>query len=606
MRREKFEIESKDYFNLARNLFGIETPEESKLKTSIATSVTVENLKPVQEKENDKRIFAVYPAIIEEAFVQTMDNFRKFVALKNFAYKEENYNINSYNNNVIAFRKLNNALCFDMQNNVEAFIKNRKTLSPTDYNEQVEKFNSEFGNLIRKKKLITIKPTAELVFQNFICIYNQQLMKKNQRYIGIQFKERTPLEPFKVNAWRVTQLKRNGVQSLPLCKKTILNHRKRLEEFGVFVDYHFINSSHAVEVHINPDILVIKDLNNSQIVVSENQRVISESGKIVPNDNDTLTRTFKNEVKNEKKVENFLVDKEFPAVTPFNFIFTGTPTRTKEENYGAGAPPENTAISDVPAQQLQKTIDNNLLETIVEDSVFAKQLENCEFNNYTPIDLRILYKVAYRGAITRDQYFDIVMIDYFKSLQKNIYRKGDVYFGSWYNAIKLFRIQRWNLFTGDKFQPANLFEEITQYRWRIQWARNWYRKNPNVTPLFPNQYLDVTRKTSKEVGFEYTKEKWLEQKREIEKYDALQAKQALDGKKRSIEANHNKKMELHLNRFFKNKITLTQLYDFVEKNLPANFSQKLPELIESKYLKINQKSIAIEEEYKISWSALEF
>lgn len=593
-----------EIFNTARNLFGIENPDQKKLKQSVAISSTVENLKSTQEKQKDSRIFAVYPAIIEEAFTQTMDNYRKFVALKNFTFKEENHNINTYNNNVREYRKLNTSKCFEMQNNVDAFIKNRKSFSPVDYNDQVEKFNIEYGMLIRKKKLITIKPTAELVFQNFICIYNQQLMKKNQRYMSCNLTQSTPLEPFKVNAWRVTQLKRNGIQSLPLCKKTILNHRKRLEEFGVFVDYHFINSSHAVEVHINPEILVVKDIYNSKIAIAENQHVTSKSGKIVPNDNDTITRTLLNEVKNESKVENFPSDKEFATLTPFNLTFTRTPTRKEEVNYGAAPCTPVEVNTEQLAIYLQKNIDSTLLQTIVSDSEFAKQLENCEFNNYKPIDIRILHKVAYSGAVTRDQFFEIVMFDFLKSLQKNIYKTPGTYFGSWYNTIKLFRAQRWNLFNGEKFQPTNLVSEVTEYRWRIQWARNWYRKNPNVNPLFPNQYLDVTRKTSKEVGFEYTKSKWIDQQKENHKYDQLQKKQTIEAKKRGIAINHAKKCETQLNRFFKNKITLTQLYEYIENNLPSNFYQKLPDLIEMRYLKLNQKTIDIDD--KIKYNALEF
>ncbi|WP_395043145.1 hypothetical protein [Flavobacterium sp.] len=606
MRKQNFTIESKDFYNLASNLFGVQNPDQTKLKNYVASSTAVEQLKPATEKANDKRLFAVYPAIIEEAFAQTMDNFRKYVALKNFQFKEENFKINTYNNNVIAFKKLNNALCFEMFNNVEAFIKNRKSFSPVDYNEAVEQFNNLYGMLIRKKKLITIKPTAELVFQNMLCIYNQQLMIKNKRYIGCGITEATPLQAFKVNAWRVTQLKRNGVQSLPLCKKTILNHRKRLEEFGVFVDYHFINSSHGVEVHINPEILVIKDIFDAKVRIAENQVVTSESVKIVPNDNDIFTGTYINEMQNERKVKNFPIVKEFPLVTPFIFSFTGTPTRTEAIKLGAGENvPSQVNTANMPAQNKQNIFEK-VLDTIVDDSQLAKQLENCEFNNYIPIDLRLLHTIAYSSFINRDQFFDIVMIDFFKSLQKNIYKKGNVFFGSWYNAIKLFRLQRWNNINGGKHKPTNLVDYITKYRWRIQWARNWYRNNPNVTPLFPNQYLDVTRKTSKEVGFEYTKSKWINQQNELKKYDDLVLKQTREAKKRGEIINYNKKLELHLNRFSKNKITLTQLYDYVQKNLPPAFLQKLPDLVESKMLKCNKKTILLQSQDVIRYSPIEF
>ena len=596
---------SPDIFNLASNLIGIEQPAETKLKQNVAIASTVINLQVA--KELDKRTFAVYPAIIEEAFSGTMNNYRKFVALKNFMFCEENDRINQYNRNVVKFLKENKFKLTEVQLQFsQIFIKSKKSLRPVQYNEKVDEFNNQYGLLVRKKKIQTIKPGAELIFQHLLYLYNQQLMKKNTRYMGCNITEATPLEPFKVNAWRVTQLKRDGVLAMPVCKKTILNHRKRFEEFGVLVDYHFINSTHAVEVHINPEILVLKDLQTSKLVLTENQQVTAVSGKIVPNDNVSFTRTFINEVKNEKKVKNFLIDKEFPSVTPFIFSFTRTPEPQQDVNLrvGGDAPVQvNTATQ--PAKQRKYGLDW-VFDTIIPDSQLAKQLENCEFNNYIPIDQRVLQKVAYSSTTTRNEFFDIVLIDFFKSLQKNIYKKGNVFFGSWYNAIKLFRQQRFKDFNGNNLQAHSLVEHIAELRWRIQWARNWYRKNPNVTPLFPNQYLDVTRKTSKEVGFEYTKCKWNDQIKEIEKYDALAKKQENEAKKRGIAINYNKKLQLYLNRFTKDKITLNQLYDSVENNLPAQMLHKLPKLIEQKQLEINQKTIFVQYSEQIEFSALEF
>ena len=58
------------------------------------------------------------------------------------------------------------------------------------------------------------------------------------------------------------------------------------------------------------------------------------------------------------------------------------------------------------------------------------------------------------------------------------------------------------------------------------------------------------------------------------------------------EINHAKKCENEVNRFFKNKITLPQLFDYVEKNLPATYLEKLPQMIEKKCLKSTEKVVA--------------
>ncbi len=46
------------------------------------------------------RIIAIYPAIIEEAFSSTMDNYRKYIASYNFKTQAENELIQAHNNSV--------------------------------------------------------------------------------------------------------------------------------------------------------------------------------------------------------------------------------------------------------------------------------------------------------------------------------------------------------------------------------------------------------------------------------------------------------------------------------------------------------------------------
>lgn len=566
-----------DVYNTAINLFGAEIPAHKELKEQAAVQTVI------HDQDNGRSLF-VYPSIKDEAFSGTMDNYRKYVALKNFQLSEENHLINVFNQNSRNFKKENkHTIAPDVLKYAELFPKLNKKLTPTEYNQKVDEFAKEHGMLVRKKKLITIKPMAEMVFQNFLCTYNQQLAKKNSRHIVCNIAVRTPLEPFKINAWKVTQLKRNGVKSLDLCRKTILNHRKRLEEFGVLTEYNFKGRQRAVEVQINPEILVIKDLYNSKISTAENQRVTPEKGKIVPNYNEKLTRTSIKEVERNGKVDNSSLDKEFASLTPFNLTFTGTPA--SKQNFQTGGGGESVKVSQSDSEKA--------LSTIISDRDLAVALENREFNNYRPIDIRFLYSLAYSGTLTREQFYDVAMIDYFKSLQKNIYKTQSVYFGTWYQAIKIFRKQRWQLFNGDVFQPHHIVAEITQYRWRIQWARSWYFKNKNVNPLFPNQYLDVTRTKRNEVGWEYTKGKWKQQQEENKKYDAVLKRREADAKRRGVMINHTKKMDTQLNRFFKNKITLQNLFDYVEKNLPPEFKAKLADLIETKALQINKKTVEV-------------
>lgn len=570
MRTNGKQIVDNKVFNLAINLFGFEAPAKQELKETIASQKVA--------LSDDETGMAVYPAIVDEAFSQSMDNYRKYVSVKNFQVSAENELIKSWNQTVRIFRKENNLNEVQTEFSKQ-FPKTHKNLEPTQYNEKVEEFVKEYGMIVRKKNMITIKPIAEAIFQNMLYDYNKQLMKKNNRFIACTITHKTPIEPYKLNGYKLSEQKRNGVKSLNMCRKTILNHKKRFEEFGVLQNSEFHGWQRATTTVINPEILVFKDLYNQKLTRAENQAVTSQKGKIVPNNNENLTRTFIKESKNEGKVENSSFDKEFPPVTPFNLLFTRTPSSNTEfQTVGAAA---NVKVLNTPSEIA--------INTIISDGELAKQLENHAFNNYKPLDIRFLHSLAFNGVLTDEEFYDVAMIDYFKGLQKNIYKKQGVYFGSWYNAIKMFRKQRWVLFNGNVFKKSHIVDEISQYRWRIQWARTWFIKNPNVNPLFPNQYLDVTRKNAKEIGFEFTKIKYKAMLDDNAKYDAILKKQAKQGELRKTANNHNKKLETQLNRFVKNKITLTQLYDYVEKNLPKEFAEKLPDIIETKMLAINQK-----------------
>ncbi|MBQ0907504.1 hypothetical protein KBJ98_02180 [Flavobacterium sp. F-328] len=570
-------------FNIASTLFGFGTTEATKqIKLDVA----------VEKVVNQAPIKAIYPAIIDEAFSQTMDNYRQYIAHKNFRADAENELIADHNRMVRQYRKKDkngsyiNNLTDIQQEYSRLFLENKsyKVLNPTEYNEKVDEFCKTYGMLIQKRKLITVKYPTELIFQNLLCLYNQQLMVKNKRYMMHGILDKTPLEAFKVNSWKATKIKRNGVISLPVCKKTILNHRLRLEEFGVFTEYHFAGSNRAVELHINPTILVLKDLQTGKIVNAENQHVTSEDGKIVPNDNES-TRTFINE-NQIKEVENSTtILKGLPSVGSFIF-FTRTPVGN-EGNPAEGAAAESVKVSP-KSENIPNSLSDKLQQLIVHPQELAVDLAEGKFNTYKPIRLEYLEREAYSGTLLNEEYRELCIQDIFKMSAK-IWKGRTPYAGSWKKAINQYYLSKFMAFTGNSFNKSNVFSEMKAMRWRLHWAMAWYRKNNTVNPLFPSDYFDFTRKSSKEVGFEYTKQKYSEHLKYKEKSEVLRQKQEAAAKKRAATINYSKKFEKVVNNFFKDKLTLTELYNYVEKNLPEDFTQKLHEKIEQKALKASEK-----------------
>jgi hypothetical protein len=422
-------------------------------------------------------------------------------------------------------------------------------------------------------------------------------MKRNEKFIKAGITAKRPIQEFKINSFLVTQLKRKEINSIDICTKTVRNHRQRLEEAGVFTEYHFSGRNRPVEVHINPEILTVLDMKTSKLKNAENKIVSVEYWNLLP-DNNENTGTILNEYKKNENVENISQDlrSSGQALTPsYLFFSTGThASNADNSNQGAGA----------KTAKVQNTLSEKLQNLIIHPQELAVNLANGEYYNYKPIDIRYLYKEAFSGTLTNDEFRELAIQDFFKSISK-IYRFSTPFAGSWKKAITLYYQNKWIAFTGNSFNKSVLVDEIQQMRWRIEWARKWFIKN-QFSPLFPYEYFDMTRKTSKEVGFEYTKTKWNEHLQAVAKYDALKKKQDCNAVRRKETINHAKKCETALNRFFKNKVTYTQLYDYVQKNLPSEYIEKLPDLILKKSLQCSEKTIAMDSNTMVKYSLFEF
>lgn len=441
------------------------------------------------------RIIAIYPAIIEEAFSDTMDNYRKYIASYNFKTQAENELIELHNSSVKAFCQIN--ILSEVQTEFRRLflLHNKEVKNTRAYNEAVTQFCNDYGLIVEKKKIQTVKYATEVIFQNLLHLYNSQLMKRNEKFIKGGITSKRPIEEFKINSFLVTQLKRNEVSSIAICSKTVRNHRKRLEEAGVFVEYHFAGRNRPVEVHINPEILVILDVYTSKLKSSENKELKLTFWNVLP-DNNESTRTFINEDKKKENVENNSQDlrSSSEALTPSHLFFTGTHT-SKEAicTKGAAGEPETK----------EKTLSDKLQELILHPQELAENLANGLYHNYKPIDIRYLYKEAFSGTLTNEEFRELAIQDFFKSISK-IYKSSTPFAGSYKKAINLYYQNKWIAFTGNSFNKSVLVDEISQMRWRIEWARKWFVKN-EFTPLFPYDYFDMTRKLQKKLGLNIPK-----------------------------------------------------------------------------------------------------
>ncbi|WNM19256.1 hypothetical protein [Flavobacterium capsici] len=533
----------------------------SQRKTNVKVT-RLERLTFTQNVENHTSINAVYPYINKEAMAMTMDNYRSYVANYNENVYNENENIRIHNAKVVKY--IDNTELTEVQKTFTQmfYLKNNK-LDPKKFNDLADEFNQEYGLLIEKKRFATIKYATELVFQQLVYIYSMQLAKSSNEYMKLGVKEATPLKQLAINSWQVATMKRNEIQAIDVCKATIRNHRSRLEEAGILVEYTFRGNKSAVKMTVNSQILVVFDASTGKFSNAENQSLTSGTHKDLTN-KDEATRPLQSNI---KKIENGIAA----------FLEKGTPSAATSSVFLLEHPKQKPNLNNAAAEKSVK-ISEKLENSILDQQEFAVKLSSGEFNNYQRIDKRILYHEAAYGTMNRHDFKELIIQEFFKNAAK-LYRGKTVFVGSWKKAINSYLEKLFTVNNGNSISLYNkelMVDKLDQMIWRINNAQRWFTKT-KINPLFPSDYFDFTRKTKSEIGFEYTQKayenhiKYLENKPRLEK--SIKKKAAI----RENSINNDKKFQNKLNQFFRNRLTLEEFIDYVSNNLPSNYMQKLTE-----------------------------
>ncbi|MFC4818138.1 hypothetical protein [Flavobacterium sp. GCM10023249] len=532
-------------FNIANTLLNAYTSEPQQ--------AAIDAKKAEFIKENPTILSAVYPCIVDEAFAITMDNYRKYIAKYNTQTSEENAAIELWNSTINKTQERN-----EVENTfITLFYKNYSHLNSRDYNQKVEEFYNDRTIQLEKVKIQPVKYATELLFSAILSAYNAQLINQNSEYMKLLVAVERPISPMKLNSWFITQMKRNGVQALDLCSKTVRNHRDRLFEAGVLTGRCFKGSKSAIECHVNPEILTVLDFQNNQMRKFENQSINPEEGKILP-DNDVSTRAIKDKKeKKENGTTDFLKEGSSGKALTITYFSTGTPVRNQAKKTEGAAVGAN--------------FSENLLRTLEDEQILAEKLAENQFIEYKSIDIRYLTHEAYNGTLTNEEFVQVVVQDFFKSSNKLWKNNTTAYPGSWKLALNQYLKSKFRLFNGNPMQKVNILDDIQELRWRLEFARKWFLQNPNMQILYPNNYFDFSRTKSYEMGFEYTKEKYKNHLKKIEKQGQVRAKAEAKAKRRALSYKYNTKV----NQFLNNKIDYDQLKKYVQNNLPKEFQENL-------------------------------
>lgn len=519
--------------------------------------------------KNQQPLKAVFPEINSEAFAMTMDKYRIYVSKLNEARKLENIEIEKHNkvnvlNNeeeLLEKFKSSPKILELIKDKKDRFIEENKSKSTEEYNLCVDNFFKENGILLKKKKLYIIKYQSELVFQQFLYEYSQQLAQNTKVFKDLGVIENRPIKMLEINSLKIVMLQRNGIASIDVCKETIKNHRRNLVEAGILFDYTFCGHKRGVKAHINREILTVFDANSGNLVTSENQCFTPRTAKSFGNNKEvTVTELTINEIKENVNNISLGLGTASPDFNLNNNFDSNTIAQVEKSKLGGGA--KNVKISE------------NLENSIENEYELCNKLAAGTYNFYKPIDIRMLYLESVEGTMSRERFKELIIQEFFKESAR-LYRNSTPYFGSWKKALDAWLNKKFHT-NGDLYNKQLMVEKLQEYRWRLNHAHKWFTSK-DVKPLFPNQYFDFTRKSPKEVGFEYTKKAFLSNKKALENRITEEKQQIKAAAERKIQIDYAKKFDKAFNRFKNNRISLNELFDYVKNNLPENYQMKFTE-----------------------------
>lgn len=516
------------------------------------------------ESESPSETRCIWPYITREAFAATLDNYRQYIYRYNQKIKVLNAEIERFNAMIDEQPKDEILTKF-----AAVFIAKNCHHKPIIYNQLADEFNNERGLAIKKKPLPTVKYTSEKVFQEMLHVYAGQLAARSSEFIRLGITEPTPIPMLDITSSRLTGLRRGEAKSIDVCNATIRNHRARLEEAGVLIDYTFRGHKSGVRMRINPEILVVFDGKTQMFVGSENQCVSHEMCKKV-SDNNEATRALNNNIKNNENADGDSPMKGTPqAADDLSLFYKNIPT---QGNFTGAAAPESVKISGSASDKLYDLVEH--------PQELATKLADGHYNGYSPIDIRILRREAYYGTLSREQFQEVVIQDFMKTAAR-LYRGSTPFPGSWKVAYTNWIEKRFFVSNGNgKFliKKDLMVDLLQEYRWRLANAEKWFRKT-GIKPLYPSHYFDFTRTDKKEIGFEYTRKAWLTHLKYLESKPKKErsAKKAAEARKQRID--YSRRYENQINRFFRNRITFDELFDYVRTNLPVQYQEKLHQTI---------------------------
>lgn len=519
----------------------------------------------------------VHPILTPEDFKNSLENYNRHIKKYNLEVYMESAGIRKYNREV---RRARTGASVPMEQRVkeEIWKETNKNLPPEEYNAAVEAYNDRNGLQLRKKPLRQpVKPESEKYFLAFLYQYNAQLFRRKASRISLEVHVPGELPQFDLYPNKIIEAERNGVRILPVSVETVRGHRERLEEAGVFLNHRFRGANRAVKMTFNPEILSITDNGSPKNTPSENQRVRKERTNKVPHNN-VSSREHSLE-KDKIRDEGVAPDKKSGS-THHNCTEESTKAPKRQGGKFSDAPNDQTGNY---RKKLNRAAAKNELSEVLSGQIqekkdLARSLSSGKFENYRRISEKVATKEAFYGALHQDDFKELAIQDIFR-FSASIFSALDVHPGSWMNAYKIWMTEKFTSPNGFTLNKQNILSQWQRYITILKEIKNFAKIHPEWQPHYPSLYFDPARKFKENNSFEYASQNF-----------RLGDKEPKSAKQRKIDAGKSlrhktdvKKAQEQIRRMISGKISLDQLFDYVQQNCNKKVNQNLNYLVKKEF-----------------------
>jgi len=520
-----------------------------------------------------------HQAMFAEQRKQTLNKYRRYVQDYNDACSTLNKAVFEYNTKVEVFT-IQNQLETEAFKANKAFKIQMGNISIYEYNSAAKIENSTSGKpLIKLRIHEPIKKPTEQVFSMILFKYAKQMDEKTailKRYDATTVRA---LQKVEINHYELANTVIDSVNTLPYCKKTIQNHVKRLTEAGVLFDYTFKGREKPVNYHVNSQILTVFCCHKKLNLCGENQLFKLKFEKDLHN-NEIVTRTFINKKEIIEVVNNQPPSKETESIS--SILSKMQLSNDNNQNHYKNT--NQRKQFETKAAEKSSKISNYLHEKIEDPSELLKDVANGDYDNYRFVNRALLEKEVYGGNLPKEELRNLLLQTFIK-IAAPLWKQKNANLGTWTNAWTI--IEEEFLLNNNKSIPnkATLLYLFDNLVFRITYAKRYFKKYNQFNILYPSQYFDITRKTSKSGGFAYTIEA-LKRKQKNEEYqEKRKQKQIAMAQHRNFRNNAIVLVEKKVNQLKNGTISIIQLHDYLTNNahIPQDIKENLHLYIERGY-----------------------